>query len=86
MHLGLTEALAIFFGGDEGLDHLSLLEVAVELIQLDEPEGVTGKSPSGAESGSRRRYPQYSMSTKARLDSACMNEAFSAIFRSTSAA
>lgn len=36
-----AEALAIFAGDNEGFNHLSVHEVAVELIQLSEPEVVT---------------------------------------------
>ena len=35
-----SEALAILTGEDEGFDHLSVLEVAVELVELAEPEVV----------------------------------------------
>jgi hypothetical protein len=34
----LAEPLSVFDGRDEGLDHFRLDEVAVELIQLREPE------------------------------------------------
>ena len=36
-----AEALPIFAGDDEGLHHLGVDEVAVELVELVEPEVVT---------------------------------------------
>src|SRR6266545_7318232 len=39
----LTEALAVFGGDDEGLDHLSADVVAVEEVQLIQPEVVAAQ-------------------------------------------
>ena len=39
--LSRAEALAILAGDDEGFDHFGVDEVAVELIQLAQPEVVT---------------------------------------------
>ncbi len=41
MWLG-TEALAVFARSDEGFDHHSVDEVAVELVEFRQPEVVTG--------------------------------------------
>ena len=38
-----SKAVAVFGAGDEGLNHLSLDEVAVELIELCQPEVVAVK-------------------------------------------
>src|SRR5687768_14180706 len=50
--LARAEALAVLQRADEGLDHLGVLEVAVEAVQLVEPEVVArgvGVAPQVAE-------------------------------------
>ena len=42
-----AEALSVFGRVDKGLDHFGLSEIAVEAVQLIEPEVVAGEVQSG---------------------------------------